>query len=218
MLQKLLSYFKRPSIAYCITVCNEAKEIKALLDTLLPLIGRNDEVIVLQDVTQKNAEVTTLLQHYGNTIKLIEARLNNDFATFKNHFFGVATKDYIFQIDADELPKPTLIKNLKRYIGRKYKYDVFLVPRINIVHGLTQQHIRQWNWQVNNKGYVNFPDYQTRICRNNGKIKWVLPVHETLQGFERQLALPIKDESFCLLHVKEIARQEQQNSYYDSLA
>ncbi len=68
------------------------------------------------------------------------------------------------------------------------------MPRINTVEGLTQEHIHKWGWRVNNKGWVNFPDYQWRIYKNNGKIKWKNKVHEVLEGYEIMSQLPPEDE------------------------
>ena len=84
------------------------------------------------------------------------------------------------------------------------------------VNGLTQEHINKWGWRVNTKGWVNFPDYQWRIYRNNAKIKWVNKVHEVLTGYETHADLPPNKE-WCLLHPKDIERQEKQNSYYETL-
>ena len=59
---------------------------------------------------------------------------------------------------------------------------MFSVPRINTVEGLTEQHIRQWGWEVNDKGWVNYPDYQDRIFKNKPEIYWVNKVHEKIVG------------------------------------
>ena len=36
-------------------------------------------------------------------------------------------------------------------------------------------------WNVNDKGWVNWPDYQWRIWKNKPKIKWKNKVHEVLE-------------------------------------
>jgi len=206
-----------PRISYGITVNNESEEIIKLLDSLLPLIDKKDEVIVLQDITKKDEKVAAILDSYGERIIRIESCLNGDFATFKNNLINAATKDYLFQIDADEIPKESLIKEIKHYLFRKRKKDVFMVPRINIVHGITDEHIKQWNWKVNDQGYINFPDYQHRIFKLNKGIKWENKVHEKLCNYQKNLGLPAADYSMCLLHIKEIKKQEQQNSFYDTI-
>lgn len=206
-----------PKISYGITVNNEVKEITELLNTLLPLIEKGDEVIVLQDITNKNQKVANVLDQYGNKIIRLEARLAGDFATFKNNLIKAATKDYLFQIDADEIPKESLIKEIKYYLFKKRKKDVFMVPRINIVNGITEEHIKQWDWQVNDKGYINYPDFQHRIFKLNKGIVWENKVHEKLCNYDKIIGLKSSDYTMCLLHIKEINRQEQQNAFYDTI-
>ena len=94
--------------------------------------------------------------------------------------------------------------------------DLVLVPRINTVEGLTEAHIQKWGWNVNEKGWVNFPDVQTRIYKNSDKIYWVNKVHERIVGFESYTNFPA-DEIYCIRHPKTIDRQERQNNYYDTL-
>ena len=124
--------------------------------------------------------------------------------------------DYIFQIDADEIPNKTLIQLLPEIILGNEKVDVMLVPRVNTVKGLTQEHINKWRWNVDEKGWVNWPDYQWRIWKNVPEIKWKNKVHEVLEGFNHYSVLP-SSEQYCLYHPKEIERQEKQNAYYDTL-
>ena len=94
--------------------------------------------------------------------------------------------------------------------------DIFWIPRINKVNGLTQEHINKWRWNVDQDGRVNFPDYQCRILKNIKRIKWKNKVHEVLTGHKTQSQLPANDE-FCLIHIKDIKRQEKQNEFYNKL-
>ena len=93
---------------------------------------------------------------------------------------------------------------------------MFLVPRVNTVEGLTQEYINKWRWNINEKGWVNWPDYQTRIIQNGPKIKWQNKVHEQIIGISTKGALPMEEE-WCLYHPKDIKRQEAQNNFYDTL-
>ena len=61
-----------------------------------------------------------------------------------------------------------------------------------------------------------FPDYQWRIYKNVSYISWVNKVHEHLVGFKTYAPLPAEPE-FCLLHHKNIEKQEKQNKFYNSL-
>ncbi|MEJ5050685.1 glycosyltransferase [Chryseobacterium culicis] len=213
----LLSRFssKFVTVSYGITVNDEAQELKKLLDILIPLIGQNDEIIVLQDITNKNKEVTELLAHYNNIVKL-EARLDGDFATFKNRLIEKANGQYLFQIDADEYPTEHFIKTLKPYLKKERSVEVFYVPRINTVEGITEEYVQQLGWNMNKEGYINFPDYQARIVKNNKKIFWKNKVHEVLFGNKNFTEIPAKYE-LSLIHKKNFEKQKKQNSFYETL-
>ena len=198
-----------PSISYAVTACNEHKELSFLLDLLSKHIRPEDEIVIQLDIDNATKEVREVANKYT------AYPLNGDFATFKNHLTKFCTKDYIFQIDADEYPHPLLIQSLPEILEYN-PIDVFLVPRINTVDGLTEQHIGQWGWNVNDKGWVNFPDYQWRIWKNIPKIKWINKVHERLDGFSTYITLPPSEE-YCLFHPKDIKRQERQNEFYSKI-
>lgn len=197
------------SISYAITACNEYRELKFLLELLHNNIQKEDEIVVQLDSNATQA-VRDIASEY------VEFPLNRDFAAFKNNLSKHCKKDYIFQIDADEYPHTHLLSNLRDILEYNQTIDVFLVPRINTVYGIEPHHIDRWRWQVNDKGWINFPDYQWRIWKNNKKIKWINKVHERLEGFEQFSNFP-QSEEYCLYHPKDIARQEKQNNFYDSL-
>jgi glycosyltransferase involved in cell wall biosynthesis len=204
-----------PSISYAITACNEHVELERLLEILENNIRPEDEVIIQIDSTA-TSEVRALCADYmRNNWHAIEFPLNKDFASFKNNLSKYCTKDYIFQIDADEYPHLYLIESLPQILEYN-PIDAILVPRINTVEGLTEQHTKQWGWNVNDKGWVNFPDYQWRIWKNNSNIKWINKVHERLDGFQTYSILS-QIEEYCLYHPKDIERQEKQNNYYNTL-
>ena len=200
-------------ISYAITACNEHVELDRLLDLLTNNIRPEDEIVVQMDITATE-EVKAVVNKY----KLMNYfhPLNNDFSEFKNNLSKHCTKEFIFQIDADEYPHPHLLASLPEILEYNYNVDVFLTPRINTVEGLTEQHIKQWGWNVNDKGWVNFPDYQWRVWKNSSKIKWINKVHERLDGFNEYSMFPQLEE-YCLFHPKDIKRQEKQNNYYNTL-
>ena len=205
-------------ISYAITVCNEYEEIQKLLSFLLGNIREEDEIVVLFDKKSGTAEVWEYLIELRKHeyIKLTPKTFENHFADWKNYLKNLCIGDYIFQIDADEIPDESLINNLPLILEANLNNEVYLVPRINTVEGLTQEHISKWGWNVNEKGWVNWPDYQWRIWKNKPEIKWVNKVHEKLEGFRTYATLPA-EEGAALYHPKDIKRQEKQNSYYDTL-
>ena len=201
-------------ISYAIPVCNEHVELEKLLSFLLKHIDENDEIVVQCDKGNTTDKVYQVLQH--PRFNVIEFPLNGHFSNFKNNLKEHCTGDWIFQIDADELPHESLIVNLKALLEANTTTEMLLVPRVNTVSGLTQEHINKWRWNVNEKGWVNWPDYQTRIIQNSPKIKWQNKVHEQIVGISTQGALPMEEE-WCLYHPKNIQKQEIQNKLYESL-
>jgi len=201
-------------ISYAITVCNEFKEIKKLISFLLESKRQEDEVVVLFDKQGGTAEVWSYLQEQD--IKCEAKSFKHHFADWKNYLTTLCSGDYIFQIDADEIPDWYLINYLPEILESNPDNEVYLVPRVNTVEGLTDEHIKKWRWNVNKNGWVNWPDYQWRIWKNKPEIKWVNKVHERLEGFKTYSTLPQEPE-FSIKHPKNIKRQEKQNSYYDTL-
>jgi hypothetical protein len=202
-------------ISYAITVCNELEEVKRLIPHLLEYKREEDEIVVMLDISNQTPDIINYLQkqRYDGTITLQGEYFDGHFADWKNKLKELCTGDYIFQIDADELPTQELITDLHLILGGN-DIDLFLVPRDNKVKGITDKHIKKWGWRVDNLGRINFPDYQTRIYKNSPDIKWVNKVHERIEGYKTYAALP--DEYF-MHHIKTIERQERQNSYYDTL-
>ena len=215
-------------ISYGITVYNEYKELDNLLFHLSKHIRDEDEVVVTQDVSKKGTGVfepefqalEKVLEkyEYGNyfkNLKVSEFRFNKDFSKLKNHTKQNCSGDYIFHIDADEIPNEILIEQLPTILEIN-DTDLVWVPRINIVNGITSWHLEHWHWRQTEKGWINFPDYQARIFRNTDDIKWVREVHEYIDGAKTYSHLPPHEE-LTLKHEKDIQRQEQQNRLYDTI-
>lgn len=207
------------NVTYAITVCNEINEITNLINFLHPRIKKDDEILIQYDtesVTHQVKDYLTIISQLHKNIKVISFPLNKDFAQFKNNLKNNANGIFIFQIDADEIPSEYLIENIHDFLEYNKDVDLFFVPRVNTVDGLTQSHIEKWGWKVNEKGWVNFPDYQTRLYRRTSEIEWQGKVHERIVGYNTLSVLP-QEEIYCLYHHKQIERQEKQNALYDTI-
>jgi len=213
---------KNMKISYSIQVCNEHEELKRLLEFLVKNIREEDEIVVQCDKGNTTPEVYEVLNLFQapvglkDPLKVIKFPLNRDFATFKENLRSNCTGDWIFQLDADEYPHEYLISTLPSILEENKDVDLFLIARINEVRGLTSSHINQWRWNVNDKGWVNWPDYQGRIWRNRQNIRWEKPVHEQLVGYKEHTFLP-QEEDFCFYHFKGIEKQEEQNKFYNTI-
>ena len=208
------------NITYAVTVCNELEEITKLVDFLKDKIDKDDEILIQYDADSATDAIKNYLkivsQLHNSNIKVIGFPLNKDFASYKNNLKNHANGMFIFQIDADETPSEYLMENIKDILEYNKDVDLFFVPRVNTVDGLTADHIKKWNWQVNDLGWVNFPDYQTRLYRRTSEIEWQGKVHERIIGYNTLSVLP-QEEQYCLYHPKKIDRQEKQNAYYDTI-
>jgi hypothetical protein len=208
------------NITYAITVCNELEEITKLVDFLNNRITKDDEILIQYDsdsATKPIIDYLNIISQLHNTnIKVISFPLNNDFASYKNNLKNHANGIFIFQIDADEVPSEYLIENIHEFLEYNKDVDLFFVPRVNTVEGLTKEHIDKWRWKVDENGWINFPDYQTRLYRRTSEIQWVGKVHERIVGYNTLSVLPA-EEKYSLYHLKQIERQEKQNAYYDTI-
>lgn len=204
-------------VSYAITVCNEELEIKKLISVLTSYRKEGDEIVILYDKPKGTDSLTEYLSNLDiENYIYSEGAFDGHFANWKNQLKELCTGDYIFQIDADEYPHASLINSLHSLIESNPSTDVFLVPRVNTVEGLTQEHIQKWRWNVTNDGWVNWPDYQWRLWKNVSNIKWINRVHERLDGFQTYAPLPAQ-EQLALYHPKGIERQIRQNDFYDTL-
>jgi hypothetical protein len=204
-------------ISFAITVCNELNEIRKLVPFLLEHKRPQDEIVILYDENNGDANVLDFLLPFNKLSNVQTWRsydFEKNFADWKNLLNSYCKGDFIYQLDADEMISAYMIENLHTILEMNDAVDLYFVPRINTVNGLTDEDVKMWGWNVNDKGWVNFPDYQGRIYRK--KMTWYGKVHERIIGGERFATLP-SDEEYCIQHHKEIERQRRQNNLYNTI-
>ena len=133
-------------ISYAITVCNEFIEIQRLIYFLLQNKRHEDQIVVLYDEANGDPEVEAFLRSHSINGEFTwhAAKFEGHFADWKNKLTSLCNGDYVFQIDADEIPNEFLIKNLHLLLEENPEIDVLLAPRENYVTGITQEHINNW--------------------------------------------------------------------------
>lgn len=207
-------------ISYAIPVCNELDEIKQLIPFLKKHKRDEDTIVILVDEVNNLNEVQEFVENYAyehvTDVHVRYHKLNKDFAKHKNYLNEMCPGDWIFQLDADEMPNVELMAMLPLLIEQNPIVDAYWVSRINTVKGITDEHIAKWGWKISDKGWINFPDWQMRLYKNSDDIKWVGKVHEQLKGYDQFAMLPA-NESFAIYHPKDIKRQEKQNAFYDTI-
>jgi glycosyltransferase involved in cell wall biosynthesis len=201
-------------ISYAILTHNEGDYIAELL-TLLTTYKRDiDEIVVVDDYSD-DEKTKSILNDFKDLITLDYRTFDGDH-TQKNYLNSKCTGDYILQLDADELVKPEFLEMLPELLEENNEIDLFIMPRINTVEGLTEEYIQKWRWSVNEKGWVNFPDWQMRLYRNCDWVKWDGLLHSKIDGHKSYVFLPT-EELFCMIHQKQLARQVEQNNLYDKI-
>ena len=203
-------------ISYAITVCNEHEELLNLILYLKDRIDLEDEIVIVYDQNRVTQAVMDILNQFEKEVHYYPFNFQQNFLENKNFMNSKCTGDYIFQIDADEIPEDFLVRNLK-IVLHSNPVDLLITPRKNLVPGLTQDHIQKWGWHVNKNGWVNWPDCQKRIYKNNPNIKWTgHQVHGMVTGYKTFADLPLEEE-WSIIHNKTIERQEKQNDRYTKI-
>ena len=134
-------------ISYAIPVCNEHVEIEKLLSFLENKVDKEDEIIVLFDNNNGSPAVEQYLRAKSVNPTFFQwypYHFDGHFANMKNHLKSLCTGDWIFQIDADELPHESLITNLRPLLKLNPTTEMFLVPRVNTV-----------DWDIYKRGITN---------------------------------------------------------------
>ena len=203
-------------ISYGLTVCNEHEEIKNLIEFILENKQQEDEIVVVYDQNRVTDEVMNVLNEYEQ-VNSYPFNFQQNFLENKNFLNSKCTGDYIFQLDADEIPNYYLMAYLPTLLETNEGVDLLITARKNIVEGLTPSHIDKWGWRVTEQGWVNWPDAQKRIYKNDPKIQWSgHQVHGMVSGYETYATLPF-EEAFSITHNKTIDRQENQNDRYTKI-
>jgi len=205
------------TISYAITVKDELAEIQQLISLLSKYAPENgkDEIVVLWDKNGDPKVWEYLCSVTNCNLKESIGIFNKNFADWKNHLNSLCSNDYIFNLDADELPNEIFLDNI-HYILENNNCEAYWLPRENYVKGITPRHLEVWGWKKDEKGRIQYPDIQLRLfLRDPERIKWVGKLHEKIEGYKTVAQFPYSEE-YSIYHYKTIERQERQNETYSS--
>jgi len=192
--------------SYAITVCNESKDLYSLISFLKKVKDPEDEINVLVDTAHVSPQVLKVVEHFKSDIVVNERDFDGKFSDHRNYHISKCNGDYIFIIDADEMPQEKLIKNIK-YVIEQNKAELVYVPRINVVLGSTQEWLDKCKFQVNEAGWINWPDMQSRIFKTNIGIEYTNDIHETLVYKGKNVGGLPADPTIALWHIKSMEKQ-----------
>ena len=202
-------------LSYAICVCTEAKELFSLLKFLSKIKEPEDDINILVDTKHVTPQVYQVLEQFKNDIVQFSRDFNGHFAAHRNYQLSKCTGDYIFMIDADEIPQEALIKNIKQII-KETNGDLFYIPRINICPGYTSDWLQNHNFAINEVGWINWPDYIGRVFKNDPTIKYGNKIHERIQGAKNQIQLNA-NPNLAMWHIKSVEKQMSQDVLYSSI-
>ena len=134
-------------ISYALTVWSELEEIQRLLTFLLKHKELQDEIVITYDTKNGSIEVEDFLFNHDGNFWLAPFNFLGNFSDLKNHTKSTCNGDYIFHLDADEIPHEFLMEQVHTVIEMN-SVDLIWVPRVNTVEGLTDEWILKWGWQV----------------------------------------------------------------------
>ena len=209
-------------ISFCVTTKNEGLYLDGLLTQLVTMLDKRngeDEIVIIDDYSD-DEETLDILSSWRNNWPVLEfyqRHLQKDFGAHKNFGIEKCSMPWIFQVDADETLAHALEDNVHLLLLDNSEVELFLVPRVNIVNGITQEDIKKWGWVQNEKGWNMWPDFQTRIFQNTKHIRWQGKVHERIVGYKTWTHLP-EEERWSLYHIKDVERQRSQNDLYSTIS
>lgn len=224
-------------LSYLVTCHNEGDSLDKCLTNIVSFKDDEDEVLVLDDFSDdpitkvildkfKFAQAAERIvdgqatPHKPN-VRVLEHALDRNYGAHKNFGNENCTGDWVFQIDGDEIPTPTLIANVKAIIEANPNVELLFVPRINDFIGVSETHAKTWGWRLSpcdacdGRMIVNWPDYQSRIYKRiPERIRWDRRLHEKIEGFTKFGTIPAEVD-LALYHDKTIETQLKTNKRYN---
>ena len=149
------------TVSICMIVKNEERVLKRCLDSCADLA---DEIIIVD--TGSTDSTKEIAAQY--TDRIYDFEWIGDFSAARNFAFSLATMDYIYSVDADEV--------LDEENRRKFRQlKNILLPEIEIVQ-------MKYGNQLENGTVYNFDEeYRPKLFKRLRTFTWIEPVHETVR-------------------------------------
>jgi len=199
-------------LSYLVTCHNEGESLGLLLTKLCDTLKPNHEIIVVDDYSDC-PKTLAVLESFNTKIKLYKHKLDNNYGAHKNYGIEQCTGKWIFQLDSDELPTDALVTNIDLILESNDSSEIIWLPRCNHFSGYTQQDVVDWGWRISHGGLVNFPDYQSRLFRNQPHIRYQRRLHEKVEGHKSYVFVP-PQQDYAIIHNKTIEKQRESNQNY----
>ncbi|EKE21361.1 MAG: Glucosyltransferase, partial [uncultured bacterium] len=153
------------NISAVVLTKNEEKNIKKCLES----IDFCEEIIILDDFsTDKTIEIVHKILKIHKVYKVLQRKLNGDFAAQRNYGLSKATRDWVLFLDADEEISPELKKEIVSCIKDKDSIEAFYLKRRDFFWDRELKHGELSS--VTKKGLIRL------VKKESGK--WMGNVHE----------------------------------------
>lgn len=149
------------TISLCMIVKNEEAVLGRCLDSVADLV---EEIIIVDTgSTDHTKEIAA-----GYTDKIYDFEWIHDFSAARNYAFSLASCDYIYSADADEVLDR---ENRERFRLLKEQ----LLPQVEIVQ------MKYGNQLQFNTVYNYDEEYRPKLFKRLRQFTWIEPIHETIQ-------------------------------------
>lgn len=167
------------TVSVCMIVKNEERVLARCLDSLK---GLYEELIIVD--TGSTDSTKKIAAEY--TDRIFDFEWINDFSAARNFAFSLASCDYIYSADADEV-----LDEENRMLFKQLKDN--LLPEIEIVQ-------MKYRNQLSNGTVYNFDEeYRPKLFKRLRTFTWIEPVHEQVRldpvVFDSDIAIDHKPEN-----------------------
>ena len=207
------------SISLCMITKNEENHLENCLNSVKKLI---DEIIIADTgSTDKTKEIARKF-----TNKIYDFKWNDDFSAARNFCLQKATKDWILVLDADETISNKDLEEIKILTNENKKNKE--TPGYSFIQRtyLNETKKLKFNYAENDfyeesKPFLGWTHRRiTRLFRNDKKIKFIYPVHETVIESIKNINGKIKQTNIPLHHYEILKGKDFNNkkcNYYIKL-
>jgi glycosyltransferase involved in cell wall biosynthesis len=212
----------RPLVSFAILTHNETGTLSRLLESLAGV--PETEVRIVDDFSDPpTLAIIDGFVRRNTNIHLYRRALRKNFAAQRNFVAEKCLGRYIGRIDADETLPRFFIENLKKIVEdlEAGDFDAAAFPRINLLgEEAGESFIKEFTaaygrFELNDKGWLNFPDFQIKLYRNAPHLKFRYIVHEILLGINKLYRFPA-EEKYALIHHKSPADYLNSIRFYNT--
>ena len=208
----------RPIFDYdiCMISYNDSIHISKTLENVIPYI--NNKLCVV-DGGSTDLTVDIIKNEVPEEkLKFKEIAWDDKFDVQKNNSLELSEKMWVVWIDADETYEHLFWNQLFWYMAEATQTgsDCVSVSRINTYTdvediSIVKKFAEDKGWEVNGFGWVNYPDFQQRVFRNNMRFEG--SVHEVIKKCGLQMILyPVN----CI-HKKTLRKQIDSLKMYENI-